>query len=283
MKMGDKVGIVGSGGREHALGYSIAQDQNVDEVLYISGNAGTNNEKKGRNVYTYKINPNHQKNFESLGFEVGIDKHKEIILQEETKLELGGINKKSFSLVYPFSNSDFLGHIKNGTITLIGQRVEDITDLSIDFGMIILIGGKNITEKDWDSMRQFNLISNGIEGFLIRTIPRKFWCRVSENIIKNFSFEFLGNAIFYLYQQRFKKLIESMEIIFVNTYTSIIDEFIKITSQITTYINEKWLRKIDEWRKRIDCEYDWGCEICPYQVECYDIKQVLVERERIGK
>ena len=41
--------------------------------------------------------------------------------------------------------------------------------------------------------------------------------------------------------------------------------------------------KIDEWRKRIDCEYDWGCEICPYQEECYNIKQVLVERERIGK
>ncbi|MFW9881402.1 MAG: hypothetical protein ACFFG0_50705, partial [Candidatus Thorarchaeota archaeon] len=150
-------------------------------------------------------------------------------------------------------------------------------------GMIILIGGKRINEKDWDTLRQFNFISNGIEGFLIRTIPRKFWCRISENIMKNFTLEFLGNAIFYLYKQRFKDLIESMEIFFVSSDADVIDDLIKITSNINSHINEKWLKKIEKWKKRIDCEYDWGCEICPYQEACYDIKQVLVERERIEK
>jgi len=239
--------------------------------------------QKGKNVFIYKENLNPPKLFEKLNIKVELDKHKEIILQEETKLELGGINQKSFSLVYPFSELDFINTVKRGTITLIGLENKDIYDLSIDFGMIILIGGKNITEKDWDSLRQFNLISNGIEGFLIRTIPRKFWCRISENIIKDFTFEFLGNAIFYLYKQRFKDLIESMEIFFFNTYTNVIDEFIKITSKINSYINEKWLKKIENWKKRIDCEYDWGCEICPYQEECYEIKQVLVEREKIER
>ena len=239
--------------------------------------------QKGKNVFIYEKNLNPPNLFEKLNIKVELDKHKEIILQEETKLELGGINKKSFSLVYPFSELDFIKAVKRGTITLIGVENKDIHDLSIDFGMIILIGGKNITEKDWDSLRQFNLISNGIEGFLIRTIPRKFWCRISEKIIKNFTFEFLGNAIFYLYKQRFKDLIESMEIFFVNTYTNVIDEFIKITSKINAYINEKWLKKIENWKKRIDCEYDWGCEICPYQEECYEIKQVLVEREKIER
>ena len=239
--------------------------------------------QKGKNVFIYEENLNPPKLFEKLNIKVEIDKHKEIILQEETKLELGGINKMSFSLVYPFSELDFINTVKKGTITLIGLENKDIHDLSIDFGMIILIGGKNITEKDWDSLRQFNLISNGIEGFLIRTIPRKFWCRISEKIIKDFTFEFLGNAILYLYKQRFKDLIESMEIFFVNTYTNVIDEFIKITSKINTYINEKWLKKIENWKKRIDCEYDWGCEICPYQEECYEIKQVLVEREKIER
>ncbi|MFX1309072.1 MAG: hypothetical protein ACFE8C_05180 [Promethearchaeota archaeon] len=254
-----------------------------EEILHSLRDFITSESKKGKNVIVYEKNPNPSKLFEKLGIKVELDKHKEIILQEETQLELGGTHKKSFSLVFPFSNLDFINYIKDGTITLIGLEGKGITDLSIDFGMLILIGGKNIRDKDWDSLREFNFISNGIEGFLIRTIPRKFWCRVSENIIKNFTFEFLGNAIFYLYQQKFKDLIESMEIIFVNTYTSVIDEFIKITSNFTIYINEKWLRKIDEWRKRIDCEYDWGCEICPYQVECYDVKQVLVEREKIGK
>ncbi|MFX1568316.1 MAG: hypothetical protein ACFFCV_08100 [Promethearchaeota archaeon] len=254
-----------------------------EEILDNLRNYITFESQKGKNVFTYQINPNPHKLFENLNIKVELDKYKEIVLQEETKLELGGINKKSFSLVYPFSNPDFINNIKNGTITLIGDNIKDITDLSIDFGMIILIGGKNITEKAWDSIRQFNLISNGIEGFLVRTIPRKFWCRISDKIIKNFTFEFFGNAIFYLYHQRFKELIESMEIFFVNTYQNVIEEFIKITSKINTHINEKWLEKIENWKKRIDCEYDWGCEICPYQKECYGIKQVLVEREKIEK
>ena len=48
MKM-TKVLIIGRGGREHALGWSISQDPKVDEVLYAPGNAGTQ-EGKCRNV-----------------------------------------------------------------------------------------------------------------------------------------------------------------------------------------------------------------------------------------
>src|SRR3989344_8718727 len=47
-----KVLIVGSGGREHALGWKIAQSPEVSEVLYSPGNAGTYNEIKGRNIET---------------------------------------------------------------------------------------------------------------------------------------------------------------------------------------------------------------------------------------
>lgn len=253
------------------------------EIVETLKNYINHESQKGKNVYIYKEYSNPTKFFEQYSIKVELDKYKEIILQEETKLELGGIGNKSFSLVFPFSNVEIINHIKNGTITLIGPEIKDISEFSIDFGMLILIGGGNINEKDWDSLRQFALISNGIEGFLIRTIPRKFWCRISENIIKNFSFEFLGNAIFYLYKQQFTDLIESMEIIFISTYTEVIDEFVKITSKINNYINEKWLKKIENWKKKIDCEYDWGCEICPYRDTCYDIKQVLVEREKIEK
>ena len=45
-----KVMIVGNGGREHALGWSIAQDPEVEEVLYAKGNPGTAAEEKSRNV-----------------------------------------------------------------------------------------------------------------------------------------------------------------------------------------------------------------------------------------
>jgi len=222
--------------------------------------------------------------FNNHQIKVELNGYKEIILQEETELELGGINRKSFSLIYPITNPNFKEYIKDGKITLIGPEIKDISESSIDFGMMIFIGGSRIIESDLDSFKQLNFISNGIEGFLIRSIPRKFWCRISAEIIeKDFSFQFLGNVIFYLYKQRFGNLIESMEIFFINSHPNIIDDFIRITSKIRDRINKRWIKKIENWKKRVDCEYDWGCEICPYQEECYDIKQVLVEREKIEK
>ncbi len=44
-----KVLIIGSGGREHALGWKIAQSNEVSEVLYAPGNAGTQ-EGRGENI-----------------------------------------------------------------------------------------------------------------------------------------------------------------------------------------------------------------------------------------
>lgn len=45
-----KVLVIGSGGREHALAWKLAQSPRVDEVLVAPGNAGTANEDKCRNV-----------------------------------------------------------------------------------------------------------------------------------------------------------------------------------------------------------------------------------------
>ena len=45
----DKVLIIGSGGREHALGWKISQSPHVSIVYYAHGNAGTS-ESKCRNV-----------------------------------------------------------------------------------------------------------------------------------------------------------------------------------------------------------------------------------------
>jgi len=45
-----KVLIIGSGGREHALAWKVAQSDDVSEVFVAPGNAGSENESKISNV-----------------------------------------------------------------------------------------------------------------------------------------------------------------------------------------------------------------------------------------
>lgn len=233
----------------------------------------------GKNLIIFQSTSNQFKTNDDTKIKIGLDKYKEVILEEETGLELGGMNKKSFSIVIPIKEINLL---HPGNITVLGNEINTLDKLKLDFGIILLIGISKDNQKNIDELSQLNFLSDGIEGFSIRTIPRRFWCRISSSALqKGFSFEFLGNAIIQLYRQKFKALVKSVEVIFINSYPDSIDRFIVLSLEILAEIREKWKKKIDEWRKRIDCEYDWGCEICPYQEECYEIKQILASREEI--
>lgn len=45
-----KVLIIGNGGREHALGWKVAQNPTVEKIFIAPGNAGTALEPKLKNV-----------------------------------------------------------------------------------------------------------------------------------------------------------------------------------------------------------------------------------------
>lgn len=237
--------------------------------------------ENGKVVKIFEKNAHFVNFFAKCIIKVGLDSSKEIILQEETGLELGGANKKSFSLIYP---TDLIDIIRDGKITLIGPEIKDIKALNIDYGILILIGFKKITEKEFENLKQFNFISNGIEGFMIRTIPRKFWCRINTAVLKKkFSFEFFGNAIMYLYQQKFNDLIKSIEVIMINSDPDLIDKLVEITSELREESDKKWKEKIETWKKRAGCDYDWDCQECPYTETCDEVKNVLDAREKLEK
>jgi Zn-finger protein len=77
-------------------------------------------------------------------------------------------------------------------------------------------------------------------------------------------------------------LIKSVEILFISSSPDLIEEFNEISSKIYEYFNLKWNDKIERWKKRIDCEYDWDCKNCPYIEACDEIKNVLEQRNRIN-
>ncbi|MFX1497652.1 MAG: hypothetical protein ACFFBH_09015 [Promethearchaeota archaeon] len=231
------------------------------------------NEKKIK-IFQKREDP--QNYFKQIKLGVNLEEFKDIILQEETSLELGGPKKKSFSLIYPFKDFNFLD---DGKIVIVGPETKELSEKAIDFGIIILIGVNSVSEKIFDQFRNIAFISNGIEGFMIRTIPRKFWCRISNNVINKISFELLANAILYLYNARFGNFIKAIEIILISSELDIIDSLIDMTSSIQDVFNLKWKEKVNEWKRRIDCNFNWECAECPYYDLCENIKEVLKKRE----
>ena len=210
---------------------------------------------------------------------IQLETYKEIILQEETYLELGGATKTSFSLIYPTSKLEL---IENGKIHIFGPDISEIKESIIDFGIFIIIGVEGDSDELYSQLKSLNFISNSIKGFQIRSIPRRFWCRISKELITSgFNLGLLGNAIIHLYKAKFKNLVKAIEILIISNNTSLINEFIHLSSTIQEEFRQKFRKKVEEWAKRVDCDYDWGCDICPYQEECYAIKQTLVKREEL--
>lgn len=210
---------------------------------------------------------------------VQLENYNEIVLQEETHLELGGATKTSFSLIYPTSRLEV---IQNGKIHIFGPDISEIKESIIDFGIFIILGVEGDSDELYSQLKSLNFISNSIKGFQIRSIPRRFWCRMSNELITNgFNLGLLGNAIIHLYKEKFKNLIKAIEVLIISNNPSLINEFIHLSSAIQEEFRQKFRKKVEEWAKRVDCDYDWSCDICPYQEECYAIKQTLLKREEL--
>ena len=81
-----RVLILGSGGREHCLGWTLARDPRVTEVWFSPGNGGTHREEKSRNVPFSPDNTKDWPKIADLIEEVGFDL---ILVGPENPLALG--------------------------------------------------------------------------------------------------------------------------------------------------------------------------------------------------
>lgn len=85
----NRVLIIGSGGREHALGWKLAQSNYVSLVYYAPGNAGTEKEEKGRNI---SINGAKKENFSALFDFVEKERIDMVVVGPEDPLNDGIVN-----------------------------------------------------------------------------------------------------------------------------------------------------------------------------------------------
>lgn len=198
-----------------------------------------------------------------------------IILREDTFLELGSTAAGSCAFVLP---TDKPAMIHDGRITLIGQDIPESSGLSLPFAQVLLVAGERIHEDDIESIREVQFIDGKIDGFMARSLFENMWCRVGRAAArKGFCFEILGRIILNHARQSHEK-IQAVEVVFLTSGKDDLRFFNRINDQVRK-INKEFRK--EQWRIKgynIECGLD--CGSCADKSACDDIRAVLEEQRR---
>ncbi|MEI6285714.1 MAG: carbon monoxide dehydrogenase, partial [Bacillota bacterium] len=201
-----------------------------------------------------------------------------VILRGDSFMELGNPEAGSAAITL---FTDDVSLINNGKITLLGPDIPEAAGASLPFGQIVLIGGKNLQPSDHDRIQAAGIVSDFIEGYMVRSMSGCVWSRVSKDAAaKGFDFTTLGQALMALYRQNCPD-IEAMEIVFLTANAAAVRELGGIATQIQKItremVKENWaIRGYD-----IDCAND--CSSCGDKIVCDDIREVLKIRTEASK
>jgi len=212
---------------------------------------------------------------QNLPVQVGPGSNPGIILRGDTFVELGNPLAGSGAFVLWTRDPSL---IEDGKVTLLGPDIPESSGASLPFGQVLIVGGKDLSEKDHENLLEAQYVADQIEGYMLKSAPDRIWSRVSKQVAeKGFDFETLGKALMSLYKER-KPRIEGMEIVFVTSSKEDVEELNKIAGQVHK-ISQEIMK--ESWKIRgydIDCDMD--CNSCGDKPVCDDIRDVVSTRKK---
>ena len=244
---------------------------------------GADVRQNGGDVREIDCHPSVSELLEGLPIQVGPGASPGIILRGDTFIELGNPDSGSSAFLLWTDKTSLL---RDGRITLIGPDIPESSGGSLPFGQVIMVGGESLSEKEHGELEHNQYIADQIEGYMIKSIPRHMWSRVSKEAAeKGFCFETLGRALMAIFKSEVSK-IQAMEIIFVTSsredlkpLESIDEQVQEISRNIT---KDVWKAKgydLDE----IECTLGWDCRSCEYKPVCDEIRTVVKVRKKKAK
>ena len=220
---------------------------------------------------------------EGLPVRVGPEAGTSIILKDNTAVELGNPSIASCAFLLWTPNTSL---VTDGRITLIGPDIPEAVGESLPFAQILLIGGAGLRDQHHLVLEQHYVISNQIEGYMIRTAPqqRRMWTRVStEAVEKGFSLETLGRALIAIYKKQLP-IAEAVEVFFVTSSPEHVRGLEGLAVEVQQIRSETLRSRFtltEDGAYECTSEYV-DCTECPDRPVCDDIRD-LIRLRRKGK
>ena len=231
--------------------------------------------RQGRQVREIDCDTRNENLVHGLPVHVGPRLKRSVILKEDTFVELGNPSVASCSFVIW---SDEPSGITDGRITLIGADIQESKGKSLPFGQVIIVGGTELKETHYLDLEKTQYTSDQIEGYMLRSVPRRVWSRVSyEAADKGFSLETLGRALMAIFRRK-HPLVQATEVVFVTSSKEDVNQLDGIAADVRKFSGEvrKLIRLNDG---TYDCT-EYNCETCDEKAVCDSIREWITLRRK---
>lgn len=225
----------------------------------------------GRNVCSWFVEPDNDK---PKG-----QRSSTLILKENTAVELGGPLTASSRFMLWTANASLVAHRK---ITLLGSDLIEIRRGILPFGQVIMVAGSSLNGQNRLEVEKALSVAEQIPGYMVRSTGGKIWSRISLEAVDNgFSLRMLGNSIVANLSAALSDILTAVELLFVTSSVEDVHELERVGAQVRKLdhdLRRQRLTKTGE--SEYQCEAEISCEVCPDNVVCNEIRQILTIRKK---
>ena len=231
--------------------------------------------RQGRQIREIECDTEDEQLVYGLPVDVGPPVKRNLILKEDTFVELGNPSVASCAFVIW---SDDVSCVADGCITLIGDDIQESQGKSLPFGQVIIVGGTELKEEHYLDLERTQYTSDQIEGYMLRSVPRRVWSRVSNEAAgKGFSFETLGRALMTIFRVKYP-LVQATEVVFITSSKEDVNQLDGLAADVRKFSGE--LRKLVRQNDgTYECD-EYTCDTCDEKALCDSIREWVVLRRK---
>jgi len=200
----------------------------------------------------------------------------EVILAEETAVELGHPSTASLSIVLISYQPDLVEH---GRISIVGADLDRMDGVRPFAQVVMLAVGKDRVPDPFE-VDNTQYLMHRLPGYMVRSVPGRLWARIGKKgRAAGLTLKIIGSALIAAYTGDFRG-VEKAEVVFVTAGRDNVEGLAQIATEadILAGRHKKLVLGVDG---EVECS-DLDCESCEEQTVCDNLRDIIIKR-RGGK
>lgn len=198
----------------------------------------------------------------------------EVILSEETAVELGHPSTASLSIVLISYQTD---RVEHGRISIVGPDLDRIEGSAHrPFAQVVMLAVRRDRVPDPFEVDNAQYLMHRLPGYMVRSVPGRLWARIGKKgRAAGLTLKIVGSALIAAYAGDFDG-VERAEVLFVTSSRDDVKGLAQIAAEaeILAGRHKKLALGVDG---EVECT-DLDCESCEEQPVCDNLRDIVIKR-----